>query len=593
MNRQPDNNTKRTALLSRLSKDDELQGESNSITNQKAILEDYAKKHGFTNLCHYSDDGWSGTNFDRPEWKRLIADIEADKVGVVICKDMSRVGRDYIKVGFYTEVMFKQHGVRFIAIGNNIDSDVFESTEFAPFLNIFSEWYARDTSRKIKTVLHAKGNSGKPMSNTPVYGYTKSPEDKDLWIIDNEAAAVVKRIYQMAMNGMGPYQIAQFLTSERVEKPSYYFTRKGMVGARASARVLTEPYIWCGSTVISILSKLEYCGHTVNFRTRKESFKDKNYKRNPEEEWKVFPNTHEPIIDQETFDTVQRLRGTPRKINKNTGEANPLTGLVFCAQCGEKMYNKRQSREGAKHNVADHYICSTNNISRKRFNETCTQHYIRSEVIRELVLTAIRRVSTFVRQDEARFESMIREESTLQQAETAKSQQRQIAKMECRIAELDHLFQKIYEDNAIGKLSDERYEKLSGSYESEQASLKQQLEPLRAELDTYITDNEKTGKFISLVRRYRDFDELTTPMLNEFIDKIFVHEPNRSSGERVQDVDIQFNFIGKVDLPVEEPTLEELAEQEVLRQKREKQREANRRFYARKKAEQEQQARSA
>jgi len=591
MNRQPNSTAKITALYSRLSKEDELSGDSLSITHQRQILETHANQQGFTNLKHYCDDGTTGVRFDRAAWNQLIEDVQADRVGAILTKDMTRVGRDHIQVGLHLE-LFRQRGIRFIALGNNIDSINPESLEYAPFINIMSEMYARDTSRKIKAVLHAKGNSGKRTTNAPVYGYKLSPDDKYVWIIDSEPAAVVRRIFQMAMDGMGPYQIARQLTAEEVEKPSYYFVKHNMTGARPSKHDLSEPHIWCGSTVTTILSRPEYCGHTVNFRTRKESYKDKNYKRNPKENWKFFPNTHEPIIEQGIFDTVQRLQGTPRRID-TTGEANPLTGLVFCAQCGGKMYNSRKSAETAKHKVADHYTCGTYGMSHKRFNVICSQHYIRTEVIRKLVLDAIREISGYVRRNEAEFVEKIREASTVQQAETAKAHQKQLAKNERRVAELNHLFQRVYEDNANGKLSDERYEILSGSYEREQAELKQQNAALQAEVDAFTADSEKTGRFIELVRRYSDFEELTTPMLNEFIHKILVHEADKSSGERVQEVDIHFNFIGNFDIPRVEPAPapEELAEQDMQRQKRARQREANRRFYAKQKEKQEQEKR--
>ena len=588
MNRQPFSAPKITALYSRLSKEDELTGDSLSIQNQRQMLETHARSLGFANLVHFCDDGTTGVRFDRDGWQQLIAEVEAGNVECCIMKDMTRWGRDYIQVGLHME-LFRQKGIRFIAIGNNIDSIYPETLEYAPFINIMSEMYSRDTSRKIKSVLHAKGNSGKPLSNAPIYGYKKSPEDKNVWIIDEYPASIVRRIYQMAMDGMGPYEIARQLTMEKIVKPSYYAVENNMAGARPTRGDPSERHIWCGSTVTAILSKPEYTGAVVNFRTRKESYKDKNYKRNPEDEWKVFHGAHEPIIEQGIYDTVQRLKGTPRRID-TTGEANPLTGLVFCAQCGAKMYNNRQSKGKCADKSWDRYTCSTYNMGRKRFKETCTQHYIRTEVIRELVLDAIREISAYVHQNETDFADKIREASIVQQEETAKIHKKQVSKNERRIAELDHLFLKVYEDNATGKLSDERYQQLSGSYDQEQAALKTQNAALQVELDAFIADSEKTVRFVELVRRYKDFEELTTPMLNEFINKILVHEADKSSGERLQDVDIYFSFIGKFDIPKVQPipTPEELAEQEKLRRKRERQREANQRFYAKQKAKREQ-----
>ena len=330
-----------TALYERLSKEDKTQGDSVSIVNQKAILEDYAIKNGFTNLRHFADDDYSGTNWERPAWKELIAEVEAANVGTVIVKDMSRVGRDYLQVGFYTEVMFRKYNVRFIAVSNNIDSDNKESTEFAPFLNLMSEWYARDCSRKVKTVLQAKGNSGVPLVNYPIYGYKRHPDDKKVWVIDVEAAAVVRRIFQMTINGICPRQIARTFLEEKIEAPAHYMVKNNMPGARKNGIDYSMPYTWSETTITRILARPEYLGHVVNFRTRRDSYKDKFPTLNPKEDWKIFENRHEAIIEQSTFDTVQKLRGTPRRVDK-THEPNPLTGLLFCFDCKAKMYNSRR-----------------------------------------------------------------------------------------------------------------------------------------------------------------------------------------------------------------------------------------------------------
>ena len=328
-----------TALYERLSRDDELAGDSNSIINQKKYLEGYAEQQGYVNIVHYTDDGYSGGNFNRPAWKRLIADIEAGKVAHVIVKDMSRIGRDYLQTGFYTEIMFREHGVHFVAISNSVDSNDQNSNEFAPFLNIMNEWYLRDLSRKQKTAIRIKGESGKPTTNIAIYGYKKDPTDKYHWLIDEEAAAVVRRIFRMNVEGIGPYEIARILYEDKVETPAVYLGKKG-IGFWKSKEDFSNPYNWSGHIVGKILSKPEYIGHTVNFRSHKESYKDKSSVPNPQEEWLIFENTHEAIIDKETWELVQKLRKTPRR--KDTlGEANPLTGLVFCADCGAKMYNHR------------------------------------------------------------------------------------------------------------------------------------------------------------------------------------------------------------------------------------------------------------
>jgi DNA invertase Pin-like site-specific DNA recombinase len=572
-----------------------LEGESLSIQNQRDILESFAAKNGFANTRHFFDDGTIGVRFDRDGWQQLMDEVERGNVRLIVTKDTSRLGRDHIQVGMYLEP-FRRKGIRFIAITNGVDSQNPDSLEYVPFLNIFAEWFARDTSKKIKAVAHAKGNAGKPMTNNAIYGFKKSPDDKNVWLIDEESAAVVRRIFQMAMEGMGPYQIARVLTMDKVEKPSHYFATHNMVGSKPSSRDLSEPYSWCGGTVTAILSKPEYCGTTVNFRTRKESYKDKNSQWNPKEEWKLFPNTHPAIIEQGTFDAVQKLRGTPRRVD-SAGEANPLTGLVFCADCGAKMYNSRQSKthyeehrygKVYQHKTADFYTCSANSLGRGAFKTKCSAHFIRTEVIRALVLDAIREVSAYVRQSEAEFAERIRVESTVKLEDAAKAHKKQLSKNERRIAELDHLFRRVYEDYATQKLSGERYTQLSDSYEREQSELRQQNTVLQSELSAFAADNEKTGRFIELVRRYKDFGELTAPMLAEFIHKILVHEADKSTGERQQDVDIHFNFIGSFEVPrvIVPPTPEELAEQEKLRQKRAKQREANRKWYMKKKAEQ-------
>ena len=510
---------------------------------------------------------------------------------------MSRLGRDHVQAGMYLE-LFRQNGVRFIAISNGIDSIYPDTLEFAPFINIMSEWHSRDTSRKIKTVAHAKGNAGKPMSNNAIYGYRKSPTDKNVWLVDEEPAAIVRRIFQMTIDGMGTTQIARRLTEEKIEKPSYYIAMNRMVGDKPSSRDLSDPHTWSGNTIRNILSKPEYCGHTVNFRTYKESYKDKFSKWNPKENWKFFRDTHEAIIEKAVFDTVQKLRSTPRRTDK-LGEANPLTGLVFCADCNAKLYNSRQSKEYTyekrfgkvyRHKTTDNYTCSTYELGNKAFKKACSSHFIRTVVLRELVLESIRTVSAYVKENEAEFVQKIREASEVRQAETAKEHKKLFVKNERRISELDRLFQKVYEDNANGKLSDERFSQLSNSYETEQSELKVQNSELQTQLTAYETDSFKADRFIEIVKRYTEFDTLTNAMLNEFVEKIIVHEADKSNGQREQQVDIHLNFIGHFQLPQVEqppPTAEEIEEAEKRRRRSEYQREANRRWYAKKKQESE------
>lgn len=531
-------NAKITALYSRLSRDDELSGESGSITNQKQILEDYAKKNGFTNLLHFSDDGYSGTSFTRPDWLKMIAAVEADEVGAIICKDLSRLGRDHLQVGFHTEVVFRKHNVRFIAIGNNIDSDVAESTEFAPFLNIFAEWHARDTSRKIRTVMQSKGNSGKHLTSSAIYGYRKSPDDKDKWLVDDEAAAVVRRIFAMCANGQGPYQIAKTLTDEKILRPSVYIALRD--GGTYTPKTAAEPYHWYGKSVEHILERREYTGATVNFRTERASYKDRRKINRDESEWQIFENTQEAIIDKETWETVQKCRKTKRR-NNSTGEPNPLTGLAYCADCGSRMYNHR-TQQAAKYPSQDVYACQGYTGYPKR----CTMHYISTKNLQILVLEAIRTVTQYVRENEAEFVWQIRAAHDLQSVETSKVQQRQLAKHQKRHKDLDLLIKQLYEDKVGGALTQKRFEMLAAEYEAEQESLTLQIAELESQLATFSAESDNVERFVKMVRRYTEVPELTATILNEFIEKIIVHEANKSSGTRVQDVEIIFNYIGQI-----------------------------------------------
>ena len=579
-------NEKITALYERLSRDDEMVGDSNSIVNQKKMLEDYAKQNGYTNIEHFTDDGYSGGSFDRPDWKRMVAGIEDGSIGTVIVKDMSRIGRDYLQVGFYTEVMFKEKEVHFIAIANGVDNQKRESSEFAPFLNIMNEWYIRDSSRKVTTVLRARGMEGKHTANNAIYGYRKSEEDKNQWVIDEEAAEVVRRIYRMSLEGKGPYEIARILSEEQIERPSYYLAKRGLGTCRSNNNTAT-PYVWRGATVRDILSKPEYMGHTVNFRSYKESYKDKRAKKTPKEDWVIFKNTQEAIVSEEMWNKVQELRKTVRRTD-TVGEANPFTGLLYCADCGAKMYNHRGGAgrarnwkgelNGKRRPDRDEYNCSTYNLSRQSYDKQCSQHYIRTEVVRKLVLETIKAVSDYVITNEEEFINRIYSTSRDKQKESIKSLKRKIAQDTKRVNELNMLMKKLYEDNISGKLSDKRFEYMLNEFENEQDTLEISMENAKAEIEKYESDTVRADKFIELVKRYTDFSELTTPMLNEFVEKILVHEADYSSGERVQEVEIYLNFIGKFELPVKEPTAEEIAEHEKLKARRAKKAEYNRRY---------------
>ena len=574
---------KLTALYERLSRDDDLMGESNSILNQKAYLENYAAQHGYTNIAHYTDDGWSGGNFERPDWKRMIADIEAGKVCRVIVKDMSRAGRDYLQTGFYTEVFFRQHGVHFIAIANGVDSEDQNSNEFAPFLNIMNEWYLRDQSRKVSAAYKIKGNSGKHTSTHAIYGYKKDPEDKDHWIIDEEAAAVVRRIFQMSIEGHGGYEIAQILTREKVESPSYYLASRG-IGLFKNRKDMARPYDWYGNSVNVFLSKPEYMGHTVNFRTSKKSYKDKRV-MNPPEEWLIFENTHEAIVDPETWHLAQQTRKTVHRTD-TTGVANPLTGLLFCADCGAKMYNHR-SRHAApseKGRISDTYNCATYTLTLQRETKKCCSHSVSTKAMRELILYTIRTVSEYAIANEEEFRQRVLDASRIKQEAEAKGLKKKLAKAKKRYAELDVLIKKLYESYAMEKISEHRFDMLSAEYEQEQAELESVIAADQVELEIFHADATRADQFMALAKKYTDFSELTTPMINEFIEKILIHAPEKIDGERTMEIEIFLKFIGKFDVPMPEPTPEELAAAEADR----KRRAANREKYARKKARREQ-----
>jgi len=581
-------NTGITALYERLSREDGEDGISNSITNQKALLEDYAKKNGFTNIRHFSDDGWSGTNFDRPAWKELIAEVKAGNVENLILKDMTRFGRDHVQVGIFMEI-FRQNNVRFIAIGNSIDSIQPDTLEFAPFINIMSEWVARDTSRKIKAAITTKGNSGKRTTNHAIYGFAKDPNDKYKWIIDEEAAAIVRRIFQMAIEGMGTHQIARQLNNEQIYCPAYYLAQRGQ--GTMKSKVIENPFMWHGTTIGDFIAKPEYMGDTVNFRWYKDSYKDRRAKKTPDDELVVFEDTHPAIVDRETWHTAQRCRKTVRRTD-SLGEANPLTGLLICAQCGSRMYNKRkpypttrQHGNGRTHVRApeDYYNCAANKMAFQNYTKKCTPHHTQTSAINEIVLGVITRVSGFVRENESSFIQQVREDSNIKHEATLKSHRKQLVKSEKRHAELDGIIRGLYEDKHKGVLTVKRFETLATGYENEQEQLEQQIQELRAEIETFNADSNKADKFINIVKKYTDFTELTAPMLHEFVEKILVHEADKSSGIRIQKIEVYLNFIGNFDVPPPDPTPEEIAEMEERIRKREKRREYDRRWKEKKK----------
>ena len=558
--------SKITALYERLSRDDDQIGDSNSIVNQKKYLESYAQQRGYTNIQHYTDDGWSGGNFERPAWKQLVADIEARKVAHVLVKDMSRIGRDYLQTGFYTEVMFRQHGVHFVAIANSVDSDDQNSNEFAPFLNIKNEWYLRDLSRKQKTAIRVKGESGKPTTNAAIYGYKKMPGDKYTWHIDEEAAAVVRRIFRLTLEGKGPYDIARILYEDKVDTPAVYFGKQNK-GVWKNKEEFPNPYNWSGFVVSQILAKPEYMGHTVNFRSHKQSYKDKNPVMNPKEDWLIFENTHEAIVDKETWELAQQLRKTPRR-HDTIGEANPLTGLLFCADCGAKMYNQRTRGSDSKPYPSDAYECSAYKLAGQRRTSACCNHHISTKALRELILNTIRTVSTYAISNQEEFAARVRAASQIRQKEAAKDTKRKLNKDRKRITELDNIIKKLYESFATGRINDKRFDSLLAEYEAEQKELQASVKAAEEHLSSFEEDTARVEQFMELAKRYTDFSELTTMMINEFIDKILVHAPEKVDGDRVQEVEIYLKFIGQFELPAPELTEEEIKRQEQLKRHR-------------------------
>ena len=581
MNNRTAGDNRITALYERLSRDDDLAGDSNSIVNQKKMLEDYAKNNGYTNTVHFTDDGFSGGSFDRPGWKQMLSRIENGDIGTVIVKDMSRVGRDYLQVGFYTEVFFREKGVRFIAVSNGVDSDNNTSSEFAPFLNIMNEWYLRDCSRKIRAVLQAKGKDGKPVTSNPPYGYVKSSDDKNVWLIDEEAAEIVRKIFRLTVEGMGPYQIAKRLMAEKVEKPSYYQATRQRGNFKTMCDFET-PYNWTGGSVVRILERPEYMGDTVNFRSHKESYKDKKAVKNSSEDILIFQDTHEPIIDRRTWYLVQELRKTVRRVDAS-GEGSLLTGKLYCADCGGKMHYRRGTTRagrdwrgipnGEVQHTSAGFNCSTYNSSRKQYRQVCCSHSIKEDTVKQLILETIRFALKSVRMDEAAFIKSMRSASQVRDKSEVKKLRASLAKKEKRSADIDLLIKKVYEDNAMGKLPDRRYEMLSSDYEKEQQELEVSMKEIQEKLMQFEQDTDRTGEFLSLVHKYTDIRELTPAIVNEFVDRVMVHRIENVEGDRVQEIEIFLNYIGKVELPAQELSAEEIAEEEKKRKRRQYSRE--------------------
>ena len=527
--------SKITALYERLSRDDDNAGDSNSIVNQKKYLESYARQRGYTNCRHYTDDGWSGGNFERPAWKQLIADIEAGKVAHVIVKDMSRAGRDYLQTGFYTEVFFRQHGVHFVAIANSVDSDDQNSNEFAPFLNIMNEWYPRDTSKKVRVSLRQRGTSGKHMGKPP-YGYRCDPEDKDHWILDEEAAQVVKLIFDLCIDGKGPEQIERILEEKQI------LTTRALYAKRKKKPMPERPYHWGNQSIVAILERQEYTGCTCNFKTYSKSYKLKKRIPNEPEDMFYLPDTQEAIVSQAQFDRVQELRKNKRRPVKAERQGL-FSGLLFCADCGSKLHFATSKRFEGKQ---DRYVCCHYKSNRG----TCTAHYIREDVLREIVLERIRAVNEYIRDDVDAFQEEWLQCRRTDQERSIRDDKKKVEQAKKRLFDLDVIISWLYEDYVLGNLSQDRYKKMSADYEAEQERLKLEIEVIEEWVEQREEMNDGLDAFIVLTQKYVDVEELTQTIVNEYIKKIVVYAPDKSSGKRTQKVKIYFNFVDDVDIPI-------------------------------------------
>ena len=526
-----------TALYARLSKDDDLVGDSNSIVHQKEILAKYAKEHGFTNIEFYVDDGFSGTNFNRPDFQRMMADAEEGKISTVIVKDMSRFGRDYIMVGYYTEIYFSNLDIRFIAINDNVDSNIQTENDLTPFKNVFNEWYARDTSKKIRAVFKAKGNSGKHLTTNPPFGYKKDPNDKDKWIIDDEAAATVRRIFQMYVDGYRISEIGHKLTEEKVETPILYYMNRGI---KTNARS-EYPEIWDLMSIKYILSQTAYAGHTVNFQTAVKSYKTKKQVNLPRNQWVIFRNTQEAIIDEKTFETVQQMRKAKRARTKYN-EPNMFSGLLYCADCGNHLTIQRVARNRRM----DNFSCAT---YRKKKKGLCSCHRILVSDLETIVKNDLQKVCEYVFLHEKEFTDEYLSGSKRETAKFQSKTKAELKRLSERQEEIGKIIRKLYEDNVNNRITDERFDFLAKSYEDEDNELKTKIQEFKNALASSVQEEEKLSKFLKVVKSYTEIEELTPEILNSFIEKIYIGETEKYDGRKMQEVEIIYKFIGAINLP--------------------------------------------
>ena len=530
-----------TALYCRLSRDDGTESESNSIGNQKKLLSQKAKEMGLTDTKYYVDDGYTGTNFNRPGFQQLIDDIEIGLVSAVMVKDLSRLGRDYVSVGNYTDSYFPEHNIRFIAVNDAIDSDEGES-EIAPFKNILNEMYARDISKKIRSSHRLRGSMGEPLSQPP-YGYMKSPENKKKWIIDPEAATVVKSIFKMCLDGKGNETIARELQENEVLIPMAYWRSKGL--NRGGKKTQTNPYKWCKTTIQKIISQQEYCGDIINFKTYSKSFKNKRRIENSKENWAVFKDVNEPIIDRETFETVQKFisktkRRAPKKEN---GERSIFNGLIYCGDCHSKMRYHTSTSNKEIH----YFTCSDNKVD---YRGNCPgRHYVRADALEEVVKLELRRLVEMLEIDESYFAQLLLRKNDEEREKDKKFLESELQKAIARNNTVSQIYEKLYEDNVIGKVSDEWFVELSHKYEKERMNLKAKIADTRHKIEELKNNNSEYEKFISAIRRFMQMDNLTSPLLRELIDHIDIFETEGTGKSRTQRIVIYYRFIGYIELP--------------------------------------------
>ncbi len=530
------NQIRKTALYCRLSQDDGIEGDSNSIQNQKAILQKFAEDHHFPSPCFYVDDGFSGGNFQRPAFQQMISDMENGEIGIIVTKDLSRLGRNQLHTGLYIEERFPMFGVRYIAINDNVDTDSSESNDLMPFKNLFNEWFIRDTSRKIRAVLKAKAERGERLGTRAPYGYRKDPDTKKL-IVDEEAASIVRRIFAMCAAGSGPSQIARILKKEQILMPTMYaYTKYGITHVGLDTQ---RPYHWSGDTVADMLENEIYLGNTVNMKHSSRSYKDKRRVEHPREECLVFENTHPALITREVWDMVQRVRKNKRRLTKME-EQNKYSGLVFCADCGSNMVLHRAHTMSASYN---HFTCRTY----KKDGEACTGHYIRECILDEIVLEDLRRVTSAAREHPEKFAAYIGSKQSAELQREIRRQEKELAAMRKRKAELDAIFKKLYEDSVLGRITTEQFQMLSGSYTEEQNLITASIPQKESEIQSLRETVIGTDSFLDKAKRYTDITELTPELLRLFIEKILVHEKEvKWSKHAPQTVEIYYNGIGYV-----------------------------------------------